>query len=265
MAEPDSFRVSADAYRRYVGRYGSALGSAVADRAGVSSGMRALDVGCGPGALTAILADRLGPGAVSACDPSEPFVEACAAQNPGVDVRLAPGEKLPFADGDFDVALSQLVINFMSDAEAGIREKRRVVRAGGTVAAATWDYAGEMTLLRAFWDAALAVDRDRAYDLDEGRVMRYCSREELASLFALAGLESIEVAPIVVTAAYEDFEDLWDPIPAGVGPSGAFCASLPDEGRAELKEELRRLLGSPDGPFELTARAWCGTGRVPRV
>jgi ubiquinone/menaquinone biosynthesis C-methylase UbiE len=150
----ETFRASADAYDRLVGRYGPQLASALIGFAGVEPGMRALDVGCGPGALTGALADRLGAAHVHAADPSEPFVEACRERNPGVDVVLAPAEALPFADRTFDAVLSQLVVNFMRDPEAGVREMARVTRPGGVVASCVWDYAGEMTLLRAFWDAA---------------------------------------------------------------------------------------------------------------
>ncbi len=158
MPGAETFRASADAYDRLVGRYGAQLASALIDFASVEPGIRVLDVGCGPGALTAALAGRLGTGNVSAADPSEPFVEACRARLPGVEVVLAAAEALPFAEGTFDGTLSQLVVNFMRDAEAGVREMARVTRPGGVVASCVWDYAGEMTLLRAFWDAAREVD-----------------------------------------------------------------------------------------------------------
>jgi SAM-dependent methyltransferase len=90
----------------------------------------------------------LGGDQVAAVDPSEPFAEACAARLPEVRVEVGAAESLPFADDEFDAALAQLVVNFMSDAAAGVREMRRVTRPGGTVAAAVWDYAGEMTILR---------------------------------------------------------------------------------------------------------------------
>ncbi len=123
------------------------------DFAGLEPGARALDVGCGPGALTAALVERLGAANVSGADPSEPFAEACGVRLPDVAVVVAAAESLPFADGAFDATLSQLVVNFMRDAAAGVRVMARVTRSGGIVASCVWDYAGEMTLLRAFWDA----------------------------------------------------------------------------------------------------------------
>jgi ubiquinone/menaquinone biosynthesis C-methylase UbiE len=251
---------SADAYDRYIGRYGPGLAEALMAFAGVERGMRALDVGCGPGALTAKLAELLGRESVSAADPSEPFAEACRARLPGVEVVVAGAEELPFDDDTYDAALSQLVVNFMADAHAGVGEMARVARPGGTVAACVWDYSGQMTLLRAYWDAAHEVAPERAAAFDEGAVMRFASEDELESLWREVGLEDVRTGPLVAEAAYADFDDLWAPLPTGIGPAGAFCASLDDDGRAALHTALRRRLGVGDEPFTLTARAWAVRG-----
>ena len=262
MPGAETFRASADAYDRHVGRYAPQLASALIDFAGVEPGMRALDVGCGPGALTAVLAERLGTANVRAADPSKPFVEACRARLPGLEVVVAGAEGLPFADATFDAAVSQLVVNFIGDAQAGVREMARVTRPGGVVASCVWDYAGEMTLLRAFWDAAREVAPERGAGADEGVVMRWCGEGELAELWRAAGLGEVRFGSLVVSAAYSGFEDLWSPFPTGIAPSGAFCRALDGERRAALHDAYRRRLGVDDGPFELSARAWAVTGRV---
>jgi SAM-dependent methyltransferase len=262
MPGAETFRASADAYDRLVGRYSPQLAAALIDFAGPEPGMRALDVGCGPGALTAALARRLGPESVSAADPSEPFVEACRARVPGAEVVVASAEELPFADGTFDVVLSQLVVNFMRDAEAGVREMARVARPGGTVASCVWDYSGGMTLLRAFWDSAGEVAPERS-DADEGRIMRWCREGELAKLWRAAGLVDVRFGALETSAAYTDFEDLWSPLPTGIAPAGAFTKSLDADRQAALHDALRRRLGVGDGPFELTARAWAAAGARP--
>ena len=262
MPGAETFRTSADAYDRLVGRYGVQLASALIGFARVEPGMRALDVGCGPGALTAALAGRLGTANVAAADPSEPFVEACRTRVPGVEVVEAGAEALPFIDGTFDAALSQLVVNFMSDAEAGVREMARVTRPGGVVASCVWDYAGEMTLLRKFWDAAREVEPERAAAADEGVVMRWCADGELADLWHRVGLRDVRSGALVVSATYTDFEELWSPLPTGVAPSGAFCKSLDEHQRDALHDAYRRRLGVEEGPFELTARAWAVAGVV---
>jgi SAM-dependent methyltransferase len=263
MSSADSFHAPAEAYDRLVGRYSPQLASALIGFADLRPGMRALDVGCGPGALTAALAARLGPANVRAAEPSQPFAEACRARLPGIEVVVAEAEALPFADDAFDAALSQLVVNFMADAELGVREMARVTRPGGTVASCVWDYAGEMTLLRAFWDAAREVDPERGAAADEGVVMRWCAEGELAGLWRAAGLADVRCDALVVSAAYSGFDDLWSPLPTGVAPAGAFCASLPADARAALHDAYRRRLGVGDGPFELTARAWAVAGVVP--
>jgi SAM-dependent methyltransferase len=230
--------------------------------ADVEPGARALDVGCGPGALTTALAQHLGPASVCAADPSEPFAAACGSRLPGVEVAVAAAESLPYPDGGFDAALSQLVVNFLSDAVAGVREMARVTRPGGVVAACVWDYAGEMTLLRAFWDAAREIDPEGAAAVDEGTTMSWCSEGELAGLWSDAGLREVRTGELVAHAGYAGFDELWSPLPTGVAPSGAYCKSLDDDRRAALREAYRRRLGVGDGPFELTARAWSVAGLV---
>src|SRR2546430_1552171 len=126
-----TFQVPGESYDRFMGRYSAPLAVAFADGAGIEPRQTALDVGCGPGALTAELVRRVGPESVAAIDPSEPFVEACRRRYPEVDVRLGQAEKLPYPDGRFDAALAQLVLHFVSDPDAAACEMRRVVREGG--------------------------------------------------------------------------------------------------------------------------------------
>jgi SAM-dependent methyltransferase len=254
-----TFDASAEVYDRHVGRYGPSLSREHAAAARVVAGERALDLGCGPGVLTRVLADVLGAGNVAAVDPSEPFAAACRERVPGADVRVAAAELLPLEDGSFDLVLSQLVVNFLADPVPGMREMRRIVRPGGRVSAAVWDYSDGMTMLRAFWDAALERDPSAP---DEGRTMHYCREGELAELLERAGLAEVEGGALTATAEYEDFEDYWAPFPTGLAPSGAYCASLgPDEQEA-LRQACFRRLGSPAGPFALTARAWYAVGVV---
>jgi SAM-dependent methyltransferase len=263
MPGAETFHTPAAAYDRHIGRYGPQLASGLLEFAGVELGMRALDVGCGPGALTAALVERLGPANVSGADPSQLFAEACRARQSGVEVVVAAAESLPFVDDGFDVTLSQLVVNFMDDPEAGLGEMVRVTRGGGVVASCVWDYAGEMTLLRAFWDAARAIDPGRGAAADEGVVMAWCGQGELGELWRAAGLRHVRFGPLVVRTSYANFDDLWSPLPSGVGPSGAFCKSLDENGRLALRDALRRRLGVGDEPFELSARAWAASGIVP--
>src|SRR5215210_2196769 len=237
-----------------MGRYSVLLAPQLADLAGVASGQRVVDVGCGPGALTSELVERVGASNVSAVDPSEQFVTAARERHPGVDVQRAPAEELPFADGEFDAALAQLVVHFMSDPVAGLGEMARVTRAGGVVAACVWDHAGGGGPLGAFWNAARELDPDVH---DESRLAG--AREgQLAELLDAAGLGDIEATVLSVAVEHATFENWWQPYNEGVGPAGAYVAALDPERRAELREKCRSLL--PPAPFVLVARAWAARG-----
>lgn len=257
------FQAPPAAYDRHVGRYGAELAHALCEHAGVRAGDRVIDVGCGPGALTEHLATRIGVTRVAAVDPSIVFLDACRARVPTADARLAPAEDLPFPDAAFDVALAQLVVNFMADPGVGVGEMRRVTRPGGTVAAAVWDYAAGMRLLRTFWDAAAATGGDSARRLDEGLVMQRWNAETLRALWEAVGLASIRTGSVQVAAEYDGLDDLWAPFLAGVGPAGAYVVSLDGATRGALQAEFFRRLGDPDGPFRLEARAWYVVGVVP--
>jgi SAM-dependent methyltransferase len=249
-----SFVVAAEAYDRFMGRYSSRLAPLFADFGRVSDGQRAIDVGCGPGALTEELVRRVGASAVTAVDPSAPFVSAIEERLPDVDVRLAPAEELPFDDSSFDVALAQLVVQFMRDPVAGLREMDRVTRDGGLVVASVWDHGGGHGPLSVLWDVVREVDPGAR---DESGVVG-THEGELTGLFEQAGLREIEEAALTVSVEHPTFEDWWEPYMLGVGPAGAYVAGLDPEAQAELGEHCRARLGEP--PFVIEARAWSARG-----
>ncbi len=249
-----TFNVAADAYDRFMGQYSSKLSAQLADLADIETGWRVIDVGCGPGALTTELVRRLGPDAVAAVDPSEQFVEAARLRHPGVDVRLASAEDLPFADDEFDAALAQLVVHFMADPVAGLAEMRRVTRPDGVIAASVWDVGGGRAPISPYWKAARELDANLT-----GESERPGAREgHLAELFEAAGLREVEQAELSATTEYETFDQWWYPYTLGVGPAGAHAQSLEPDQLAELGERCRQLL--PEPPFAFTAYAWAVRG-----
>ncbi len=251
-----TFAVAADAYDRYIGRYSALLAPSFLEFAGLASGP-VLDVGCGPGALTEVLAARFGPELVAAVDPSEPFVQACRLRAPGADVRQAAAEALPFDDGAFQGALSQLVLSFVRNADQAARELARVVRAGGTVAACTFDADG-FALARTFWQAARRFDPAAPDDA----LLPYRRPGELTALFLRSGLEAVSTDTLEVEVAYRDFEDFWSPFAFGIGPAAAYLAAQPENRRSALREACFELLGAPGGGFSLGARALAIRGQV---
>ena len=239
-----------------MGRYSEPLAVQFATLADVQAGQWALDVGCGPGALTAQLVERLGTEAVSAIDPSDSFVAAIRARFPGIDGQSAVAEQLPFPDASFDVALAQLVVHFMTDAVSGLAEMARVTRPGGLVAACVWDHAGGGGPLALFWRAVRDVDAEAT---DESGLAG--AREgHLADLCHAAGLTQIRPTTLTVRVHFATFADWWEPFTLGVGPAGAYLAQLDEARRDLLRARCAELL--PPAPFEVAASAWCAVARA---
>ena len=249
-----SFHVAATAYDRFMGRFSRPLAVAFADWLGLQRGWSALDVGSGPGALTEVLATRLGAASVIAVEPSEPFVAAIRERLPEVTVSRASAEDLPFADETFDLAVAQLVVHFMTDPTAGAAELRRVTRSGGTVALNVWDFEGRRAPQSTFLGALKSVVGDA--DDEVGRVG--ARRGDLAGLLRDAGCRDIEQAELAVTVTSPTFEDWWEPYTLGVGPAGAQLIALDPERRRLVHDRCRALLGS--GPVHTTATAWAAKG-----
>lgn len=258
---------SAESYERYVGRWSRQVAAEFLARLDVPPGLRWLDVGCGTGVLSRAILDRCDPVSVVGIEPSPPFLAAATERvgDPRASFRAGTAEELPLADDAVDVVVSGLVLNFVPDRPAALAAMRRVVAPGGLVAAYVWDYVDGMQLMRHFWDAAVACD-PAARELDEGNRFPGCAPQGLQSSFEDAGLLDVGVEAIVVPTRFTDFADYWDPFLGGTGPAPQYVASLDEERRAVLREELhRRLPVEEHGAISLTARAWAVRGREPEA
>lgn len=248
--------MAAAAYDRFMGRYAAPLAPLFADLAGVAPGQRVLDVGCGPGALTGVLVERLGEARVCATDPSPPFVAATRERFPGLEVRTGAAEELPWADDVFDAALAQLVVSFMADPVRGLSEMARVTAPGGLVAVCVWDHAGSRGPLSPFWRAAGRVAPVRG----EGDLPG-ATGGDLARLLGEAGLVDVAETELGFTVQHDTFEEWWEPYTMGVGPAGDAVAELSEEQRRAVRDACRADLDP--GPVTIAATAWAATGRVP--
>jgi SAM-dependent methyltransferase len=259
----EQFRWSAGGeYESYVGRWSRLVADEFVRWLDLRPGRRIVDVGCGTGALTTTLLRQAEPSAIVGVDPSAGFIDHVRAQttDPRATFAIASAESLPFDDEAFDVAVSGLVLNFVSDPPRGAAESARIVRPGGCVAAYVWDYAGRMELIRHFWDAAVALD-PAAESLDEGTRFPICNPVALAELFTGAGLLEVETREIVVPTVFGSFDDYWRPFLSGEAPAPGYAMSLSEERRVALRERIReRLPIAQDGAISLAARAWAVRG-----
>lgn len=254
-----------DAYEPYVGRWSRLVAREFLEWLAVKPGQRWLDVGCGTGALTGTILALAAPVSVKGVEPSEGYLQHARHRigDPRATFELGNALSLPVPDGSFDAVVSGLVLNFVPDPPSAVSEMARATAAGGVVSAYVWDYAGDMQLMRYFWDAALALDPD-AQALDEGVRFPLCQPAPLRSLFLGAGLADVDVRAIDVPTPFGDFDDYWTPFLGGQGPAPGYAMSLTEERRARLRDHLRSVLPTADdGSVNLTARAWAVSGRRP--
>jgi SAM-dependent methyltransferase len=249
-----------------MGRWSRLAAPLLLDFAGVPDQGAVLDVGSGTGSLAFEIAERRPRVRVRGIDPSAEYVAAASNRNrfgERVSFEVGDARRLRFADGAFDASLSFFVINFIPDVEQALAEIRRAAKPGGVVSAATWDYGGGMRMLRAFWDAAVAVKPD-AEKRDE-RNMSLCAEGELARLWTKVGLEDVREQALSIAMNFASFADYWDPFLLGQGPAGAYVRTLDEKEREALRREVKDRLGvrDEDAPFELPARAWAVRGVAP--
>ena len=254
---------SGDAYEPYVGRWSRLVAREFLAWLAVPPGAAWLDAGCGTGALTSVILADAAPARVEAVDPALPYVRFAESRvhDPRVVFINADAQALPQPTQSIDAAVSALALNFIPDPRVAVAEMTRVTAVGGVIAAYVWDYAGEMQLMRRFWDAAAALD-PHAATLDEARRFPICHPAALGSLFRGARLQNVETRAIDVPTRFADFDDYWRPFLGGQGPAPTYAMGLTEERRAALRERIRGALPvAADGSIDLIARAWAVRGR----
>ncbi len=255
---------SGAAYEPYVGRWSRLVAREFLAWLAVPSGGHWLDVGCGTGALSQTILDVTSPHEVQGIDPSEGYIAFAGQQvhDGRASFVVGDAQRLPFEAATFDAVVSGLVLNFVPQPGRAVSEMVRVTRPQGTVAAYVWDYAGQMQLMRYFWNAAVALD-STAFSLDEGRRFPICQPEPLTQLFLAAGLQDVQVRAIDVVTDFRNFDDYWSPFLGNQGPAPGYAMSLSQEQRSALRERIRASLPIDlDGSIHLIARAWAVRGKA---
>jgi SAM-dependent methyltransferase len=253
-----------EAYEHYVGRWSRLVSHRFLDWLSLPPGLRWVDAGCGTGALTTTILERADPSRVTGIEPSEGFLTVARARihDNRVEFGLGDAQSLPLKDAEADVSVSGLVLNFVPDKKRALQEMRRIVQPGGTVALYVWDYAGEMQLMRYFWDAVTDLF-PKAAERDEGKQFPICKPGPLTDLFRATGLQAVEAHALDAPTVFADFDDYWSPFLRGQGPAGAYCVSLSEEEREHLRKRLEKSVPiRADGTIQLIARAWAVRGTI---
>ncbi|MEZ4668955.1 MAG: class I SAM-dependent methyltransferase [Anaerolineae bacterium] len=246
------------AYEPYVGRWSRLVAQDFVKWLSIADNRSWLDVGCGTGALSQAILSAAAPRSLVGIDSSEGFLAHARQTIHDARVRfeVADAQVIPLDASSCDVAVSGLVLNFVPEPTLMLGEMARVVRQGGTIAVYVWDYAGEMQLMRHFWDAVVALDPS-AKPRDEAIRFPICQPEPLTKLFQDVRLADIRLLPITVSTHFHDFDDYWNPFLSGQGPAPTYVTSLDDSHRNTLRDYIHEQLPvQDDGTIPLSARAW---------
>jgi SAM-dependent methyltransferase len=254
---------SPEGYERLMGRWSARLAPKLLQFAPVQDGESVLDVGCGTGSLTLAIAETCKPSRLVGIDISEPYVEFARHRSSDAPIQFDVGDacSLPYTDGEFDRALSQLVLQFIPEPKKAVAEMCRVVRSGGTVAACVWDNFGGTPHMRVLFDTAGAM----SLDPDRSLFRPLTAPGEMEQVWTEVGLGDVVAGTVAMRFDFADFEDYWQPFTSGEGPAGQLVMGLPETDRERLKAQVRTvfLSGRADGPRSFAAEAWACKGMVP--
>jgi len=253
---------STDAYENYMGRWSKKLAPLFLQWLDAPAEKSWIDIGCGTGHLTELIANTCKPDSVIGVDTAEGFIGLARERVKQADFRVESADSLGLPDDSIDFVVSALMLNFVPDAQAALNEMARVTRPGGTVALYVWDYAGHMQIMRNFFATAILFD-PRSADFDDGKNAPICRPAALKKAFASAGLVDVSIESLDIPTAFANFDDYWRPFLGGVGSAPKYCVSLDKSTRDKIKNSLQaRLPTGPDGEILLAARAWAAKGKV---
>jgi ubiquinone/menaquinone biosynthesis C-methylase UbiE len=258
---------SGDGYEQLMGRWSRRLAVPFLAFAGLARGERVLDVGCGTGSLTFLLAQRPELEAITGIDYAAPYIEHASRRNsdPRVTFRVGDATALPFPDASFDRVLSLLMLHFVAQPERAVAELRRVARPGATVAAAVWDARGGFVANRLFHDTAAALDPEAAARRARNFTRPMTRPGDLATAWRQAGFADIATTELAIRMEFASFDDYWAPYLGKDGPGADYIATLGASAVARLHDAVRSayLDGEADGPRSYVAVAWAVKGTAP--
>lgn len=251
-----------DAYENYMGRWSQKVAPLFLKWLDAPADSSWVDIGCGTGGLTELIAKTCKPSSILGIDTAEGFVEVARSRVKDAEFLVGSADDLEFTSDSIDYAVSGLVLNFVPDPYAAIKEMVRVVCPGGSVALYVWDYAGHMQIMRYFFDTAITFDA-RSAEFDDGIKAPICRPLALKEAFGSAGLTDISVNALDITTPFENFDDYWAPFLGGVGSAPKYCVSLDESIQNKIKAAIKEKLPTgPDGEILLAARAWAIRGTV---
>jgi ubiquinone/menaquinone biosynthesis C-methylase UbiE len=265
MAETKIAFDDADAYDRYMGRWSRAIGEKFLAWVDAPKNLSWLEVGCGTGAFTKVILEHAAPNKIVGIDPSAQQVDHArnAVSSPKADFRIATAIDLPFADDEFDVVVSALVIHFVPDRPKAFQEMLRVARRRGIVAGYTWRKSP--TIIDAPYGPLAREVINIAGDVMSSATVPEAMPDGMRAALTANGYGDIEIATIEATQTFRDFEDYWHSqtgtFPHPVAKS---VAALSDGDRQRVRDNLRAALApASDGTVTYASRATAFKARKP--
>jgi SAM-dependent methyltransferase len=245
-------------YDRWTARWSEQMARALVPWLGVRRDARWLDVGCGTGAMTDAIMDLAWPGEVTGIDASEPFLEVARRKVPGARFDHGEAVPLPYPDGSFEAVVSSLLVAYLPDPAAALREMARVAVPAGAVGVVVWD--AKLDLGHYYREAAIAAGVAGVEEVFPAAALE--QEDALSGALAGAGLREVQTRRLATRVAFEGFDDYWTSMLARKGLTTEHLESLPAATQAVLRESLRALVEpKPGAKVVIEAVAWAGKGR----